>query len=245
MILERISQDTTIEVARLANELDVSGETIRRDMKEMQRQGLVRKVHGGAVLPETFSDSSYLDRLKENADGKRRIARAIARLVEENESLIIETGTTATYIAQALRDHRCLTVVTNSVDVARSLAFRPENKVFMAGGQLTSDDGAALGSTAIEYVRRFRVKYAVFSVAGLHLQDGLTSFRVAEAEFSRVVVSRAETPILAIDSTKFGRSALVSSVELSTVTLAVTDAEPAPAFRVLFQQAGVELVIAD
>ena len=242
LILQRVSATGSFEVSALAEELKVSEETIRRDIKEMERKGLVQRRHGGATLPEPISDTSYQHRLRHNAEGKRAIGRAVAGLIRDGDSLLIETGTTATYVAQALREHRGLTVVTNSVDVARSLAFRVDNEVYMAGGKLTPDDGASLGQTAIEYISRFRVKYAILSAAAIDLEDGLMAHKVAEAEFSRAVLERAQTAILVADQTKFGRRAFVSIAGLSELDLVVTDAAPAAEFRRILDRSGVELV---
>lgn len=242
-IMERMAREATLEVVQLAREFDVSGETIRRDLSELEARGLVRKVHGAAVLPQALSDSSYQSRMKTNADGKNRIGRAVAGLVDNGDSLLIGTGTTATFVAQALRNHHDLTVVTNSVDVARILAFGKRNQIFMAGGQLSAEDGAALSQTAIEYVRQFRFKYAVFSAGGFDLEDGLTDFKAQEAEFTRAVIQRAETVILALDSSKFGRRAHARVVDLAGIDVLVTNSEPAEPYLRRLEEADVKVVV--
>jgi DeoR family glycerol-3-phosphate regulon repressor len=243
VILERVSSDGSFQVSRVAEDLDVSEETIRRDIKEMERKGLLQRRHGGATLPQAISDTPYQSRMRQNATGKREIGKAIAKLVNDGDSVLIETGTTATYIAQALRDRRGLTVVTNSVDVARSLAFRPQNEVYMAGGRLTPDDAASIGQHAIEYVRTFRLKYAILSAAGIDLVDGLMAYRVEEAEFSRAVMSRVETVILAIDQTKFGKRGLVTIGPLAAADIIVTDAPPSAELQRALERDGVRLVV--
>lgn len=240
-IIEAVSKTGSIEVVDLASQLEVSGETIRRDIKELQRKGVLKKIHGGVALPASLADTPFHERLKDNAEGKRRIGEAIAEIIQDGDSLIIETGTTATYVAQALSHRRRLTIVTNSVDVARSLAFGPENEVFMAGGRLTPDDGAALDQTAIAYVSQFRVKYAVFSVAGIHPEDGLMAHRISEADFTRTVISRADTVILAADQTKLGRGGLVRVCGPEVVDIFVTDGDPSPRLRAMFERAEIKI----
>ncbi|MBX3567109.1 MAG: DeoR/GlpR transcriptional regulator [Rhizobiaceae bacterium] len=240
-IVEVVSKDGSIEIATLAERLQVSGETIRRDVKELQRKGLLNKIHGGAALPSAFFDTPFHERLRENGEGKLRIGQAIAEIVKDGDSMIIETGTTATFVAQALSVRRRLTVVTNSVDVARSLAFQSDNAVFMAGGRLTADDGAALDESAIAYISQFRVKYAIFSVAGIDLRDGLMSQRVSEANFSRAVISRAENVILAADRMKFGRSGLVTIADPRSIDILVTDCEPSGNYRAMFEGVRIEI----
>lgn len=242
-IIERMAAEATLEVVQLAREFNVSGETIRRDFSELEARGLVRKVHGAAVLPQAMSDASYQSRMKTNAEGKIRIGKAIAKLVNNGDSLLIETGTTATFVAQALGDHRDLMVVTNSVDVARILAFGNGNQIFMAGGQLSPDDGAALSRTAIEYIRQFRFKYAVFSVGGFDLEDGLMDFKAQEADFTRVALQRAETVILALDSSKLGRRAHVKVTDLDDIDILVTNAPPSEPYRHSLERAHVRIIV--
>jgi len=243
IILERMASTTTQEVNQLSKEFQVSGETIRRDLQELERRGLVRKVRGAAVLPQSMADSSYQSRLKTNTEGKIRIGQAVAAIVADGDSLLIETGTTATFVAQALCNHRNLMVVTNSVDVARILAFGNGNQVFMAGGLLSPEDGAALSQTATEYVRQFRLRYAVFSAGGFHPDDGLTDFKAQEAEFTRSAIQRAETVILTLDASKFGRRALVKVVDLDAVDVLVTNVALVEPYLGCFEDAGVRIVV--
>jgi len=243
-IMEYVANEATLEVSNLAKIFKVSGETIRRDLAEMEVRGLVHKIHGGVISPQSISDSSYQTRMKTNAEGKRRISKTIAKLIKNGNSVLIETGTTATFIAQALRNHRNLMVVTNSVDVARILAFGDGNQVFMAGGQLSSEDGAALSQTAIDYIRQFRLDYAIFSVAGFDLEDGLTDFKMQEAEFTRAAIARAQTRILALDSSKWARRAPFKVVELTDINFLITNAQPIPDYQYCLDQANVKIMIA-
>lgn len=244
LLLERVSQTGAFAVGTLAEEFAVSEETIRRDIKEMERKGLVRRKHGGATLPDGIADTSFQERLRHNAEGKRAIGRAVAALLADGDSILIETGTTATFVAQALREHKGLIVITNSVDVARSLAFRADNEVYMAGGKLTADDGASLGQTAVDYISKFRVKYAILSAAAIDAKDGLMAQKVAEAEFSRAVISRAENVILVADQSKFGRRSLVSIGDLSLADIVATDARPDAEFETIFTRNKTRLIVA-
>ena len=144
-ILKAVTEQGSCRVAALAAALGVSGETIRRDVAEMARDGLVRKVHGGVGLPDPLRESGFRHRLRQNADAKRRIAQAAAREIRDGDAIMMDTGSTTAFVAEALHDHRGLTVMTNSVDIAHGLATRNGNRVFMAGGELRADDGAALG----------------------------------------------------------------------------------------------------
>jgi DeoR family glycerol-3-phosphate regulon repressor len=123
-------------IQTLAVRLGVSEETIRRNVKKLADDGLVRKVHGGVHLPDAEIETSFRQRMDRNPDFKRRIAARVATIVKNGDSLFLDIGSTTAYIARALRGHRDLFVVTNSVAVAHLLAARNNNRVFMAGGEL-------------------------------------------------------------------------------------------------------------
>ncbi|BDU41176.1 DeoR/GlpR family DNA-binding transcription regulator [Vibrio nigripulchritudo] len=244
IILEKVSSGNEFNIVKAASELKVSEETIRRDIKELENKGLVQRKHGGATLPNTVVDGSFQSRLKLNSEGKRKIGAAVSELITDGDSVLIETGTTTTFVAQSLRDKKSLTVVTNSADVARCLAVQKENDVYMAGGKLSTDDAASLGPTAIDYISKFYVSYAVVSAAGLDPDAGVTVNKVAEAEFSRHVISRAKQVILVADQTKFGRCSLVSVCDFSQIDILVTDATPSDELKTALNKANVETIIA-
>jgi DeoR family glycerol-3-phosphate regulon repressor len=245
LILQRITRDGILAVAPVASEIGVSEETIRRDIKEMERQGLVRRRHGGAELPDPLAEPSWQERMRSNAVGKCAIGHAVARLVRPGDSLLIDAGTTNTFVAQALKDVSNLTVVTNSTDVARALAFRPDNDVYMAGGRLTSDDGASLGQSAIAFIAAFRVRLAIISAAAVHATDGIMAHKAAEAEFTRAAMGRADHVILVADRTKLDRTAVVRVAGLNAVQTFVTDASVPESLAEALASAGVTTVIAD
>lgn len=243
-ILRAVTEKGSCSVSDLARALAVSGETIRRDIKAMARDGAVHKVHGGVRRADPVRESAFDQRLRENAEAKRIIAARAAREVRDGDSVMLDTGSTTTYLAQALRDHRDLLVTTNSVDIARTLATRNGNRVYMAGGELRADDGAALGPSATTFIAQFRVRVAFLSIAAIDPGDGYMDYHLTEAEFSRVVIERAERTVIVADRSKFGRRALVRVAGLGAVDLLITDAEPRPPFPRLLAEAGVEVAIA-
>jgi DeoR family glycerol-3-phosphate regulon repressor len=238
-ILAAVSRRGQCSVLDLAGELGVSDETVRRDLKRLQAAGLVRKVHGGVTQAEPNGEARFRLRMEEQAEAKRAIARRAAAEVRDGESVMLDTGSTTLYVARALLQHRNLRVVTNCVDIARLLVDRPGNQVFMAGGELRADDGAALGPSAAAFVEQFRVRLAFLSIAAIDLEDGLMDFHLAEAEFSRVVMRRAERTIVVADHAKFGRRALVSVCALAAVQSIITDRPPAAAFAERLEHAEV------
>ena len=166
-ILKLLQEEGTITIARLAEELGVSLETVRRDVKPLAMDGTVLKMHGAIGLPSLVGEAPFERRMREQADAKRAIARLVASTIGDGESVMLDTGTTTSFLARELTGHRRLTVVTNSSDIARTLATVNGNKVYMAGGELRSDSGASFGMSAIEFVGRFNVIHAVISTGAV------------------------------------------------------------------------------
>lgn len=232
----------------LAVRLGVSEETIRRNLKNLSTAGLVRKVHGGVHLSDGESEPSFRQRMDENPDAKRQIAARVAELIPDRASLFLDVGSTTAYIARALQSRRDLFVVTNSLAVAHALVSRNGNRVFMSGGELRAHDGGAFGAEAIDFVRRFQVDFAIFSTAAIDAASGFMLFDLEEAEFSRAIMARAKTRIVAADSTKFGKRAPIAVGDPAQVDILVTEAEPdpelAPELGDAFASWGLQIVLA-
>lgn len=246
-ILGEVSSTGSCTVAALARQLEVSGETIRRDIKRMASQGLLRKVHGGATLPGPLHEPSFEQRMGEHASAKQAIARAAAAHVADGDTLAFDTGTTTAYVARALTGRRDLLIVTNSLEIGRTLAgrdVRGANRVLMAGGELQAELGAALGPTAVDFVGQFRVRTAFLSAGAIDAEDGLTDFDMAEALFSRALVEAAERVIVVADHSKFGKRALVRACDLDAIDMLITDNAPPSDLAERLDEAGVVVEVA-
>jgi DeoR family glycerol-3-phosphate regulon repressor len=243
-ILEAISLGGEARVVDLANRLRVSDETIRRDLKGLEAERLIRKIHGAFLPPEPLGEPRFDRRMALEEEAKKAIARLAAAQVRDGDAILLDTGSTTAYVARALHGHRNLLVVTNSVDIARTLATRNGNRVYMAGGELRADDGAALGVSATAFVQQFRVRLYFLSVGAIDLEDGLMDFHLEEAEFSRVAMRRAERTIVVADHTKFGRRALVSVCPLSAVQTLITDKPLRAPFQDRLRRAEATVLVA-
>ena len=242
-ILRVLQDEGTVTIASLAERLGVSLETVRRDVKPLTRNGKVLKMHGAVGLPSVAGEAPFDKRMREQADAKRAIARAMAATIRDGESVMLDTGTTTSFLARELLGHRRLTVVTNSSDIARTLATVNGNRVYMAGGELRSDSGAAFGASAIEFVSRFAVAHAVIS-AGAVNASGIMDFDLEESEFARMLLSRGERRIAITDYTKFGRRGLVQVCRLEGIDELVTDKAPPHEISEELALCGTRLTIA-
>lgn len=210
----------------LAESLGVSEETIRRDLRPLAQAGHVVKLHGAVTLPQDLSEAPFERRMRENAEAKRAIARHAARLIEDGDSVMLDTGTTTSMLARELLRKRNLTVVTNSSDIARTLATVNGNKVYMAGGELNGDNGAAFGASAIQFVASFNVRLVFITISALDAVTGPSDNALAEAEFARMLLTRGERRYVVTDSSKFGRRALIKVCEFADFDVLITERSP-------------------
>lgn len=241
-ILDALAAAGSLTVADLADRLEVSAETIRRDLKALADAGSVVKTHGRAALASQQGEAPFDRRMRENAEAKQVIAGLVAGLVEDGDSVMLDTGTTTSLVARALLARRGLTIVTNSPDIARTLSIVNDNTVYMAGGRLRADNGAAFGAAAVEFVRRFRVRHAIVSIGALDAVAGVTDYDFEEAEFGREVLACGDVRTIVTDSSKFGRRALVRVCGFEGFDRLVTEAPPPDEMARALVAAGVDLV---
>jgi DeoR family transcriptional regulator, glycerol-3-phosphate regulon repressor len=225
-ILQVVKENGSYSVADLAERLSVSTETIRRNLKSLTDKGLVTKFHGGVTMPMADDDPPFHRRMQMNRDRKERVAAAAVARIRDGDSLILDSGTTTSYVADALVNHVGLVIVTNSADVACRLASRNDNRVFLAGGEITPEGLAAFSATAITFLRQFRVRYALLTVGGINERGDFADFHLWEAEFARAAMEQADEVWIIADRTKFGRTAPVRLGNLEEVTAIVTDETP-------------------
>ncbi|MBB4105685.1 DeoR/GlpR family DNA-binding transcription regulator [Allorhizobium borbori] len=242
-IFRLLERDGTIAISELARVLDVSLETIRRDIKPLVDEGSVMRLHGAVSLPSEIGEAPFEKRMRENSEAKKAIAAAVAATIRDGDSIMLDTGTSTSFLARELHGHRRLTVVTNSSDIARTLATVNGNRVYMAGGELRSDNGAAFGSTAIEFINRFNVTHAVIT-AGAITPDGIADYDLEEAEFARNVLSRGKRRLVVTDHSKFSKPALVRVCGFDGITTLATNQPPPPDIAEAIQAAEAELLIA-
>lgn len=242
-LLRMLEDAGVLSIASLAERLKVSAETVRRDLRALAEAGEVQRLHGGARLPAVEGESPFRRRMRENAAAKQAIARALAGKIRNGETLMLDTGTTTSFVARALSGHSRLTVITNSTDAARVLAGGAGNRVFVPGGQLRPDSGAILGEEAVAFIARHAAQHAVIS-AGAVRGGEVMDYDPGEAMLARTMLSRAERGILVTDATKFGRRGLAVVCGYDALDEIVTEA-PVPASEaVALAAAGVAVTVA-
>lgn len=242
-ILRLLEDRGSLSLAVLAHDLGVSAETVRRDVRALVEAGAAVRVHGAVGLAGQTGEAPFDRRMRENAQAKRAIARATALRIADGATLMLDTGTTTSFLARELLSHRRLTVVTNSSDIARTLATVNGNRVFMAGGELRGDSGAALGASALSFIRDFAVEHAVIS-AGAIDASGVMDFDLHEAEFARAVLACGQRRVVVTDASKFGRRGVVRVADFDQIDEIVAEAPPPADVAEAMARAGAGLVLA-
>jgi DeoR/GlpR family transcriptional regulator of sugar metabolism len=244
-ILELARQNSELKVDDIASRFGVSRETVRRDLAQLDARGLLRRVHGGAQKPQTAAEAPFRDRLIENADAKERIARTTASLFQDDDTLMIDTGSTTQALALELAPRR-LMIITNSVGVAQNL-YRPGSlaRVHLVGGEYRGDTGEMLGSVALDQIGRYRADHAILTVGAIDAQGGFMDFDVEEAMVARAMIRQSEQVTVIADHSKFGRVAMAQVCPLDGVSRLVTDHLPNLVMAEALRAAGVEIQVAE
>lgn len=243
-ILERIRLQQFCNITELAEAFSVSEETVRRDVRQLVEARLVRKVHGGVASMHDVMESPFQKRMAEHSEEKEQIAKCCAELIPDGASLMMDSGTTTSYVARALTKRTNLTVITNSMDIAGRLLNPQGNRVYIPGGEVRSDDGAIFGRSAVEYVRQFNVHWAVISVGAIDNQLNLSDYHPWESEFSRAVIEEAQEVIVVADRSKFGRVGLAKVCSLEAVDYLVTTSPLPPEITRRLKNLDVKLMTA-
>ncbi|MBC8161913.1 MAG: DeoR/GlpR transcriptional regulator [Roseiflexaceae bacterium] len=251
-ILQLLVRQGRVAVEELSRELGVNGSTIRRDLEKLERQNLLRRVHGGAVAADALSYTAYAHELSfqanlnKQAGAKTQIALAAMQLIQPADTIAISPGTTTTQLARALRHSppRPLTVVTTAVNVAMELAGVRELNLVLSGGFLLPDFFALAGPLAEQSLRELYVSTAFIGVTGLSTEHGLTGPNQLEALTYRATIERARRVVVLADSTKLGTVALFRIAPLPAVHTLITDATATEAQLAPLRAAGLEIIVA-
>ncbi|AVW91198.1 DeoR/GlpR family DNA-binding transcription regulator [Celeribacter baekdonensis] len=213
-------------ISSLAEEFEVSDETIRRDLKLLSGEGLVEKFHGGVRLPMPRAEAPFERRLLENAAAKTAIAARTAAHMREGATLLLDNSTTACFLAKELTRREPMTILTISLEVAQILnSGGGQHRVILPGGELRASDRTLTGASTIHYLSSFSPSYFVMSVVA-GSPSGCQDFDLFEVEFKRAMISRADETILMMDASKFSKSGLIHVCDWSEVDVMVTDGAP-------------------
>jgi DeoR family myo-inositol catabolism operon transcriptional repressor len=237
-----ILQNEQITIQDLQEHFEVSINTLRRDLDELETRGHVTKVYGGAAARTPATLISMPRRFQMNGPDKRLIGELAATVIPDNTTIFIDSGSTTFNVIRHLGSKKGLTLVTHSLIAINEASRLKEINTISLGGIYNASLGAFVGISSLDSIRTLSVKTAVMAATGVSIKRGLTNTTYFEAEIKRVIASNSERLILMADHTKFDHDAMISYCPLERVQTVVTDLPPSPKYMEFFAKHGIGVV---
>jgi DeoR family transcriptional regulator of aga operon len=244
LVLKILNRDGRVLVGDLARQFRISQVTIRKDLDLLQAQGRIHRTHGGALPAQesALDDPTLREKEKLSRKEKLLIAAAAAHMVKEGQVVILDSGTTTTAIAHALRKFENLTIITNAVNIAAELSGS-SLEVILTGGTLRKNSFSLVGPIAEETLRRLNADILFLGVDGFDVRQGLSTPNLLEAKVNRAMMDVARVTVVVCDSSKFGRRSLSSIAPTSTVHHLITDRGVSRQDLAAMKKAGMQVTL--
>ena len=242
-ILEHARIHGEVEVDPLAESFRVTPQTIRRDLNQLCDARLLQRVHGGALVHDGVENLGYAARRQIAAGEKNAIGKRAAGLIANDSSLFINIGTTTEQVAEHLKGHTGLLVITNNLNVVNALRSSESIDVMTAGGTVRREDGGIIGETTAEFFAQFKVDYAVIGASAIENDGAVLDFDIREVRVAQAIIRNARAVILVADSTKFQRECPVRIGNIGDMDYFVTDEAPPVAFMDICRTQDVQVEV--
>lgn len=242
-LLSLINLNGYMRIEDLAERLNVSGQTIRRDIRKLSGEGILSRHHGGAGQPSGAINRNLEEREVSQVEGKQKIASAVAERIPDRSTIFLAGGTTVECVARALLARRDLRIITSCLRVAALLYQRQDFEVMVPGGSVRQQNSGLIGAIAQDFLQRFRADYYVGSVGAIDQAGMMLEFDFNEVAVMKVMMANSKYVYVAADHTKFHASASVELGLVSDIDALFTDALPLPPMQLLLAQQDVELVV--
>lgn len=242
-ILEKLQAERRVVVSELSQIYKVSEETIRRDLEKLENDGFVIKSYGGAVINENANvDLPFNIRKKRNVISKQKIAEVISSRIKDGTSIMLDASSTAVYIAKALKERKNLTLITNSIEILIEMFDTPNVNVLSTGGAMREGSFALVGPQTDKMLKSYHVDVAIVSAKGFDLETGMTDTEELHANNKKTMLHAGREKVLAVDSSKFGKTAFTEIGTLEDISMVVTDAKPDEVWLQAFREYGIECI---
>jgi len=250
IIMELISSEKKVFVNELADRFKVSSSSIRLDLAELEKRGLINRTHGGAIISENVGNDivlgkSFLNLREEiNKEEKLQIGCAVVKLINDGDSIMMDGGSTIYYISKCLGKKRGLTIITTSIHILPIIMEIPDAKVYLTGGLVHRDFEDLIGDISTSSIQRFKPDYVIMGIDGASIRHGYTTTDPSMAQIKRQMLSVSSKSIMVLDSSKFGKVCLHHVREINEVDTVVTDENIPDDYKNFLQKANVNVVIA-
>lgn len=242
-ILKLLASEGQVQVEKLATSFGVVNQTIRRDLAELCNKGLADRIHGGARKLISTSMVAYESRRQANVSAKISIANSTASLIPNGSSVAINIGTTTEQVANALRQHNELTVISNNINIVHIMQTSKVKSLIVVGGQVRLSDGAIVGSSAEEAFRNYKVDFAIIGASSLDSDGSILDFDQREVVVAQSILNNSRNRILVCCNSKFSISAPHRICNVRDLDIFVTDSPPPIDFQKIAQIANTRIII--
>jgi len=243
-ILSLAEKEGYVGVENLAETFEVTQQTIRRDINNLCDQELLTRTHGGAFYSSGVRNFAYKSRKSLASDEKKEIADAVAAIIPDNSSIVINIGTTTEQVAESLLSHQGLKVITNNINIVNIFAQSNNAEVWLAGGKVRNLDSAVIGKNTADFIKQFKVDYAVVGVSAIDNDGSLMDFDYEEVIVSKAIFEHCRKLILVADNLKFDRTAPMLIGNISEIDTLVTDIQPSPEIINLCNTNNINIIVA-
>lgn len=227
-LLNLLQQEGQLSVRACSDALGVSEVTIRNDLALLEREGLLQRTWGGAMLRQQFRpEGAFMARLQQNRAEKERIAVAAAALVQDNDTIFLDASTTAYFMAQQLKDRHNLTVITNGMYTALELGPLTAITTIVIGGQVRGDTGSLVGTLSEDLLAKLHVNKGFFSARGLTLAKGLMESTIVEGQLKELVIKHVDQVVAVLDASKIGSMSLTAFCPVRAIQSLITAGDDA------------------
>ena len=244
-ILNLIKKTGSVKAADIAKTLDISETTIRRDLNRLAKKKLIRRTHGGAINNITVGQEMKFDVQKEKfIKEKKKISLAAAMLIEEDDVIFIEAGTTGLQTALNITNKKNLTIITNSCDIATMLGkTNPGYAIVLSGGILKTDTHSLIGPLADSTIKKINVDKAFIGITGIDLEKGITAADQVEAQTKKNIIDSAKKVIALCDHSKLGHISINFVAKPEEIDILITDSEAEQNFLKKIKELGIEVIV--
>ncbi|ADQ46657.1 transcriptional regulator, DeoR family [Caldicellulosiruptor kronotskyensis 2002] len=243
-IMAMLNENKSVLVPELAKLFNVTEETIRRDLEKLEKEGLLKRTYGGAVLVENYNvDIPFEFRNVTNIEGKKQIALSLIKYIEDGDTLVMDSSTSALQVAKLLKTKKKITVITNSEQIISELkVFEDTIKVISTGGTLRNKSLSLVGPIAEQTLRSLNANKAIISCKGFDIEKGFTESNELEAQVKKLMIEIADKVYMIVDHTKMNKTALVNIATLDDVDFIFTDKILPPSQENAIREKNVEIV---
>ncbi len=240
-ITEMVRERGSVRVAEISRIYGVSEVTVRSDLEYLEAQGILSRVHGGAVgTGKHYINMDMSDRYMSNSSSKKELAARIAALIDNNDTIMMNAGTTLTYVLHAIRGKRNISIVTNSIQNAVEASTYPDFNVILLGGEIDEKYQFTYGNDTLSQLDKYHATKCILSVDGIHSVDGLTLYYSNESGIVRKMIACSDMVIVAADGSKLGKNTFSRVASVEDMDVLVTNRSNSPELEVI-KEKGVKI----